>query len=136
MVVDAPFPLTLKRRKLTSIDSMEAETAKVLFVFFFFPRPSPFARFSWFLIYVLVQLFVFDIGSIWVLSKMVYLCFNFWILGDSGCGFGSRIVCVFQIGVVLFLLFRFLESSTLASETESSGSFSFFFLIIKLSGRV
>lgn len=36
MVVDAP----LKRRKLTSIDSMEAETAKVLsffFPFFFFP---------------------------------------------------------------------------------------------------
>ena len=107
MVVDASFPIPLKRRKFTSIDSMEAETAKVL-SFFFFPWTSPFARFSWFLIYVLVQIFVFDIGSIWVLSKMVYLCFNSWILEDSGCGFGASIVCVFQIGVVLFLLFRFL----------------------------
>ena len=104
--------------------------------FFFFPRTSPFARFSWFLIYVLVQIFVFVIGSIWVLSKMVYLCFNSWILEDSGCGFGASIVCVFQIGVVLFLLFRFLWSSTLASGTESSGSFFFFFLIIKLFGRI
>ena len=77
-------------------------------LFSFFPWTSPFARFSWFLIYVLVQIFVFDIGSIWVLSKMVYLCFNSWILEDSGCGFGASIVCVFQIGVVLFLLFRFL----------------------------
>ena len=100
MVVDAPFPLPLKRRKLTSIDSMEAETAKVFvfflsFFFFFFPRTSPFARFSWFLIYVLVQIFVFVIGSIWVLSNMVYLCFNSWILEDSSCGFGASIVCVF-----------------------------------------
>ena len=40
MVVDAPFPLPLKRRKLTSIDSMEAETAKVFvfFLSFFFPQ--------------------------------------------------------------------------------------------------
>ena len=43
MVVDAPFPLPLKRRKLTSIDSMEAETAKVFvfflsFFFFFFSQ--------------------------------------------------------------------------------------------------
>ena len=66
-----------------------------IFFFFFFPRTSPFARFSWFLIYVLVQIFVFVIGSIWVLSKMVYLCFNSWILEDSSCGFGASIVCVF-----------------------------------------
>ena len=43
------------------------------------------------------SIFVFDIGSIWVLSKMVYFCFNCWIFEDSSCGVWCHYCCLFNL---------------------------------------
>jgi hypothetical protein len=74
MVAEAPAPLPLKRRRFTNIDPMEVEAAKVIFL----PKLNIFMVFVYAIcnvllifIYLLVQVFVFDNGSIWVLSKMV-----------------------------------------------------------------
>ena len=69
MVVDAPFPLPLKRRKLTSIDSMEAETAKV-FVFFL----------SFFFFFFFSKNFtICKIFLIFNLCTCSNLCFCYWV---------------------------------------------------------
>ena len=46
-------------------------------------------------------------GFIWVLSKMVHLCFNCYILEGSSCGFGAKII--YFSFILVWFCFYFLD---------------------------